>query len=206
MSKVTTFNHDGMVGTGYSLPYVAEYNADGQGGITYEHGAKMARGVNVTITPTVQDTNNFSADNGLAEEQPPVVTGGTAVFTVDGLLPTMREFLTGMTAKAEGAKFQYIGDNAVANRPDIGIAYVGRFMCGGQTLYTPMGLVRAKFTDSESTLATQEYGQPISWQTRALNFSFKLGEDDNHSWKIEGDFYTTEAEAEADIKNLFGIQ
>lgn len=60
----------GKVTTGFSLPYVAKYAASGTT-VTYSSGQKLARGVNVSITPTTNNTeNNFYADNALAESAP----------------------------------------------------------------------------------------------------------------------------------------
>ena len=66
----------GRVTTGFSLPYVALYAASG-GSITYSSGAKLARGVDVTISPESSDDNKFYADNQVAEEDSGRFTGGT---------------------------------------------------------------------------------------------------------------------------------
>ena len=48
----------GKVCTGFSLPYVALYNNG-----TYTSGQKLARGVDVTVSPESSDDNKFYADN-----------------------------------------------------------------------------------------------------------------------------------------------
>lgn len=51
----------GRVTTGFSLPYVAKYAVSG-GTVTYSDGQKLARGVNVTISPEASSDNIFYAD------------------------------------------------------------------------------------------------------------------------------------------------
>lgn len=205
MSKVTTFNKAGAVRTGFSLPYVAKYVSDGQGGITYTDGMRLARGVSQSTSPTVQEASYFSADNGAAESDASRVSSGSVTLTVDGLLPAAYKFITGLPDRANGEKFDKIGDSAYNNRPDVGLGWIVRFMCGGVTLYAAFALARAKYADSEDTVNTQEYNSPTNWQTSPLTFNFQTAEDANHTWKYNGDYYTTEAEAEADLQELFGI-
>ena len=62
---------NGQVITGFSKPYVAVYNAN-DGSPTYSNGMAMARGVSVSIDLETGDTEDFYADNVLAES-----AGGT---------------------------------------------------------------------------------------------------------------------------------
>ena len=54
----------GKVCTGFSLPYVALYSASGNT-VSYTSAQKLARGVNVDISPDNSDDNNFYADKPL---------------------------------------------------------------------------------------------------------------------------------------------
>jgi len=205
MSKVETFGAAGMVKTGYSCPYVAEYESDGQGNITYSNGRRLGRGVSAQLSPTVTEASYFSADNGMAENDGAKVSAGVATLTIDGLLPEVRRFITGQPARATGEKFDKVGDAMQTNRPELGLGYIVRYMCAGVTLYQPFILARAKYVESERTVNTQEYNSATNWQTSPLQFNYFTAEDEGHTIEMPGDFYTTEAEAENDIKTTFGI-
>lgn len=203
MSLVTTFNRAGMVKTGFSLPYVAKYVSDGAGGVTYTDRIRLARGVSVEITPNVIDESNFSADNGLAESDGSYVADGTAVLTCDGLLPGTYTFVTGAAEPGENDKFQKVGDTAETERPELGVAYIVRWKCGGVTLFNANVLARCKYVEAQKSAQTQEYNAATNWQTSPVNFHFSRAETAEHEWLLKGRYYTTEAEAEADILELF---
>ena len=67
----------GRVRTGFSLPYVAVCSGD-----TYTSGQKLARGVDVTVSPESSDDNKFYADNHEAENDSGRLTGGTLSLTI----------------------------------------------------------------------------------------------------------------------------
>ena len=110
----------GRVCTGFSLPYVATYSATG-GTVTYSSGQKLARGVNVSITPESGDDNNFYADNVLAESANTTFTGGEVTLTVDGLLEAAEKLIMGLPTSS-GGWMTYNDDQAV---PYVGIANAG---------------------------------------------------------------------------------
>ena len=75
---------NGRVITGYSLPVVAVYSAEGTT-VSYGDVTALARGVNITVDVETADSNDFYADNVLAESASGTFSGGTATLTVDGL-------------------------------------------------------------------------------------------------------------------------
>ena len=77
-----TFTEAGKVATGFSFPYVAKYAASA-GAITYSGAMELARGVNVTPSPTTSDENKFYANNQEAESAGGKFTGGTVKLTPD---------------------------------------------------------------------------------------------------------------------------
>lgn len=188
----------GRVTTGFSLPYVALYAASG-GSITYTSGTKLARGVDVTISPESSDDNNFYADNILAESDNGRFTGGTVTLTVDGLLTTTKKLIFGLPAETGG--WTAYGDEMTV--PYVGIGFIARTQSDGVVSYVPTVLAKCKFNQPEDAAATQE--EEIDWQTQSLEATIMRSDDTNHNWKFEGQAYNTESAAEAALKTKLGI-
>lgn len=188
----------GKVTTGFSLPYVALY-ANSGGTITYTSGQKLARGVNVTISPESTDDNIFYADNVAAENDGGRFTGGTVTLEVDGLLGSTRKLIFGLPTST-GGWTSYGDDMSI---PYVGIGYIARAMSDGQTTYTPTVLAKCRFSLPETSAATQE--ESIDWQTESLEATIFRSDDANHNWIFVGDEYSTEALAEAALKTKLGI-
>lgn len=188
----------GKVTTGFSLPYVALYAASG-GTITYTSGQKLARGVDVSISPESGSDNNFYADNVIAESDAGKFTGGTLSLTVDGLLPATRKLIFGLPA-ATGGWTEFGDDMAV---PYVAVGYIARAQSDGVVTYTPTIIAKCKFNLPEDSAATQE--DSINWQTESLTATIMRADDANHTWKFLGDEQSTEAAAEAALKTKLGI-
>lgn len=189
----------GRVTTGFSLPYVAVYSATG-GTITYSDGQKLARGVDVTISPESSDDNIFYADNQAAEEDSGRFTGGTLSLTVDGLLTATKKLIFGLpTADSDG--WTAYGDEMAV--PYVGVGFIARVQSDGVVAYVPTVIAKCKFHPEENTAATQE--DEIDWQTQALEATILRADDTNHNWKFEGKEYATEAAAETALCTKLGI-
>ena len=188
----------GKVCTGFSLPYVAKYSATG-GTITYSSGQKLARGVNVTVTPESGDDNNFHADNILAESANTTFTGGEVSLTVDGLLAAAEALIMGLPASS-GGWTAYDDDQAV---PYVGIGFIARYQSAGDVTYVPFVLAKCMFNQVGTSAATQE--ENIDFQTQELTAKIFRGDDTKHSWKWFGNDEDTEAAAEAAMKTKLGI-
>lgn len=195
-----TLGAAGKVCTGFSKPYVAKYNF-ASNAVTYSNGQILARGVDVSIEPETSDANTFWADNVQAETAGGQLTGGTLNVTVDGLLKAAEQLISGLPA-ADSDGWTYYGDNQVV--PFIGFGFVARFMSGGVVCYTPIVLLKVLFDQISNSAATEDQGE-IDWQTQSLSAAILRSDAANHNWKAVGNDYTTEAEAEADIKALFNI-
>ena len=189
----------GKVLTGFSLPYVALY-AESNGTITYSSGQKLARGVEMTITPeSGGDDNIFYADNQSAESASGAFAGGTLSLTVDGLLDTAEKLVYGLPA-ASGDWYSYNDDQAV---PYVGFGAIARYMSDGVTTYTAIVLPKVRFNALELSAATQE--DEIDWQTQALEATIFRADDAKHTWRKLSEPQATEAAAEALIKTMFSI-
>ena len=189
----------GKVLTGFSLPYVALYSANG-GTVTYSSGQRLARGVSVELEPTVGDNNNFYADNVIAETAGGIMTGGQVTLTVDGLLETAEKLILGLPESDTNDWYHY-GD--AMSIPYVGIGFVCRYQSDGVVTYTPVVLTKARFQTPSLSAATQE--EDIEWQTQELVADLARDDTASHDWKLVGEAQTTEALAEGMIKTMFNI-
>lgn len=189
----------GKVLTGFSLPYVALYSANG-GTVTYSSGKKLARGVSVELEPTVGDNNNFYADNVIAETAGGIMTGGQVTLTVDGLLETAEKLILGLP-DADTNDWIHYGD--AMSIPYVGIGFICRYQSEGVVTYTPVVLTKARFQTPSLSANTQE--EDIEWQTQKLVADIARDDTASHDWKLVGEAQTTEALAEGMIKTMFNI-
>lgn len=188
----------GRVITGFSKPYVAVYE-NNNGTISYDDAQILARGVSVSLDIESSDDNKFYADNQVAESASGAFTDGTVTLTVDGTLAAARRLIFGLPAADSDGLVKY-GDGMEV--PDVGIAYVVRYMSEGVTHYVPQIIPKAKFNLPAKEAATQE--DEIDWQTEELTAVIMRDDSSDHTWFIDSDTtYSTEAAAEAIITAFF---
>lgn len=188
----------GRVITGFSKPYVAVYE-NNNGTISYDDAQILARGVSVSLDIESSDDNKFYADNQTAESASGAFTDGTVTLTVDGTLAAARRLIFGLPAADSDGLVKY-GDGMEV--PDVGIAYVVRYMSEGVTHYVPQIIPKAKFNLPTKEAATQE--DEIDWQTEELTAVIMRDDSSDHTWFIDSDTtYSTEAAAEAIITSFF---
>ena len=189
----------GRVCTGFSKPYVALY-AVSNGSVTYSSGALLGRGVEVSVeAEEASEANNFYADNVIAESISGVFSGGTATLTVDGLMDATRKLIYGLPTAVDG--WTHYGDSQ--NVPYVGIGFITRYMSDGVTSYVPTILTKAIFQAEPHEAATQE--DEVEFQTTELSATLLRDDSANHDWKLIGEAQTSEALAEAEIKEIFNI-
>jgi len=188
----------GKVKVGYSLPYVALYK-NTAGTISYESGQKLARGVEASYDIETSDDNNFYADNIEAESDSGTFQGGTLNLTVDGLLAAAEKLIMGLPTAVDGL-YAY-GDDQVI--PDCGVGYIYEYQMDGVHYWTPIIFPRVQFAQVTDSGTTR--GDSTDWQTQDLSASIKRAEDSNRRWRYFGEDQTTEAAAEAVIKEFLGI-
>ncbi len=188
----------GRVTTGFSKPYVALYNNVGTT-ITYSGLRELARGVNVTVNPESADDNKFYANNVEAESAAGQFAGGTVELTVDGLFTSAERLIQGLPAAGVDGWTGYGNDQ---NVPYVGIGFVVRFMSDGVTSYQPFIFPKVKFNTVGTEAATQE--DEINWQTQSLTATISRDDTSNQNWKLLGDSFATEAEAELALKVKMG--
>ena len=189
----------GKVMTGFSLPYVALYEANGTT-VTHSRGQRLARGVSVSIEAEAEDNNIFYADNISAESAPGIFTSGTATFTVDGLKLAAEQLIMGIP-EADAQGFIHYGESLTI--PYVSVGFICRYMEDGVTSYTPVILTKVRFITPgiEATTATET----IEWQTQELQATLLRDDTQNHDWKLVGGQEVSEAAAEAKVKAFLGI-
>lgn len=190
----------GRVATGFSKPYVARYIASGTS-VIYTGCRRLARGVNVNISPESSDDNNFYADNQAAESASGVFTGGTLELEVDGLFTSSYNYIMGIDDVASG----WTADGNNAEVPYTGVGFIVRWMSAGVTTYQPVVIAKTKFSIPEEERATQE--DEIDWQTTTLSAQMMRDDTTEEAWRYRGEDYSTEAAAEeALIEKLGGTE
>jgi len=189
----------GKVMTGFSLPYVALYEANGTT-VTHSNGQRLARGVSVSIEAEAEDSNIFYADNISAESAPGIFTSGTATFTVDGLKLAAEQLIMGIP-EADAQGFIHYGENLTI--PYVSVGFICRYMEDGVTTFTPVILTKVRFVTPG--IEAQTATETIEWQTQELQATLLRDDTQNHDWKLVGSQEVSEAAAEAKIKAFLGI-
>lgn len=189
----------GKVMTGFSLPYVALYEANGTT-VTHSNGQRLARGVSVSIEAEAEDSNIFYADNISAESAPGIFTSGTATFTVDGLKLAAEQLIMGIP-EADAQGFIHYGENLTI--PYVSVGFICRYMEDGVTTFTPVILTKVRFVTPG--IEAQTATETIEWQTQELQATLLRDDTANHDWKLVGGQEVSEAAAEAKIKAFLGI-
>lgn len=189
----------GKVTIGFSKPYVAKYSESG-GVVSYSDGQQLARGVSVSAETDSSDNNNFYADNIIAESDAGTFSGGTLTYTVDGLFHKAERLIQGLAAANTAGFIVYDDDQAA---PYVGTGFIVKSMSEGVVYYTPV--IFTKTRAGQLSISAETQGESIDWQTAEIPFSIFKDDTAKHSWKMVGNDYTNEADAEADIKTFFNI-
>ena len=188
----------GRVCTGFSKPYVATYSNSGTS-VTYSSGQLLARGVSVNLQPESAEDNNFYADNIVAESAAGEFIGGTVELEVDGLFRDTEDLIFGAPTAVDG----WVGDGDANSIPFCGVGFIVRWMSDGVTKFQPVVLPKVKFNIPEEERATQE--DEIDWQTTTLVATLMRDDTTNKNWRYRGAEFSTEALAEAELQEFFGI-
>ena len=189
----------GRVCIGFSRPYVAKY-VNTAGVISYTGGMKLARGVNVSVTPDSPGSDNiFRADNGAAETEGGKFTGGTFSLGVDGLLSDAEKFVMGLPAVDNG--WYHYNDDQESNY--YGIGFIVKYMSDGVISYVPFVLRKTSFDPIATDAETQQ--EQINWQNQNLTGKVLKDDSSKHGWKDVGIEYADEDDAEDAIKDVFSI-
>ncbi len=198
---------NGRVVTGFSHPVVAKYDYDGSA-VTYSQGMVLARGVSVKLGINTSDSNDFFADNSLAESESGEFTGGTANLVVDGLHPAAEQFVLGLpkpeaVTYGESKTINVTKYGSAAKAPYVGIGYVVEYTSDKTKIYVPTILRKGKFQQPSSNAKTREKG--AEWQTQELVADIARDDTAGADWKWIGEDQTTEADAIAVLHGLLNV-
>ncbi len=187
----------GRIITGYSLPYVAKYDATND---TYSDGMRLGRGVSVENSIEPADNNDFRADNVVAESVRGKFGSGSGTSTIDGLKRDAERLIYGLPTAGNDGILDFDDDMEI---PYVGYGFVIRYQEDGVVSYVPMLLCKVMFKLFGESAATQE--EEIDWQTQALEYDIFRSDSAKHRWKREGAAETTEAAAEAKLRDMLNI-
>lgn len=191
---------------GLSKPFYAVYSATGTT-VSYANGGVMGKATNVDISIATTEDNNLYADNAIAESDRSFA-GGTLTISTDDLSAEVSKAILGLTESAidiEGvtdpdAKELIYDDTQVI--PYLGHGFIVKKKVGGEYKWRAVILTKIMFSVPADAAVTQ--GETIEWQVPSLTATILRDDSATHAWKKEATF-TTEAQAEAYIKNRLSI-
>ncbi|MDD3394175.1 MAG: hypothetical protein PHG19_05995 [Anaerotignum sp.] len=196
-----------MARIGLSKPYVAKYANTGES-VTYSGGALLGKAVEMAIELEGGDDNTLYADNGPAESVNEFA-GGTVTITTDELTPTVmlatlgvkEEVITSTTIQTLDPKWYTWDDDQ--DTPYLGFGAIAKIMHNGLTKYQAIVLPKIKLTNPNDTFKTQ--GETIEWGTPEISGNIFRSDAAKKPWKKVSSPMDSEADAEAAIKEFFGI-
>lgn len=190
----------GRVRVGFSLPYVATY-VNTNGTVSYTGGMRLARGVNVSMSPEYSDNNDFYADNSKQESEGGTFNGGSVTLTCDDPLAAAKALIEG-TPAADTDGWVKHGDTV--SKPYVGLGWIVEYVSGGVHSFVPTVVRKAKLASIADEAATREDG--AEYQTSDMEFNIHRDDSSNHDWKwVNEEGFETEAAAEAALKTALGI-
>lgn len=196
-----------MATIGLSKPYFAVYSAAGST-VSYANGAVMGKATEANIEIDTTEDNNLYADNAIAETDR-TFAGGTLTLSTDDLSQEISKAILGLAEQAitgiEGVTDTSVKELLYDDQqqtPYLGVGFIIKKKVGG--VYKWRGVILTKVMFSAPADAATTQGETIEWQTPELSATIMRDDSTNHMWKREATF-TTEAQAEAYIKDRLGI-
>ena len=196
-----------MATIGVSKPYYAIYSATGTT-VKYTAGGVMGKATDVTAAIETTDRNNLYGDNGLVETDRQF-SGGTITVKPDDLSQEVSKAILGLKEQAVDS-IDGVTDESVQeliydddqNTPYLGVGFIVKKKVGGVLKWRAVVLTKVMFSIPADAATTQ--GESIEWQVPELSATITRDDSEKHMWKREATF-TTEAQAEAYLKNRLGI-
>ena len=196
-----------MATIGLSKPYFSIYSNE-DNTVVYSDGGVLGKATEANITINATDDNNLYADNSIAETER-TFSDGTLTISTDDLSDEVATAILGLTANSVGSidgvtdidvKELIYDDNQ--KTPYVGIGFIVKKKHNG--VYKWRGIILNKVMFSVPNDAATTQGESIEWQVPSLTATILRDDTVNHAWKREATF-TTEAQAEAYIKNRLSI-
>lgn len=202
----------GAVGTGFSKVYAARYgtvevttaNNVTTKTIHYSGGMRIARGVGVDLSVEAGDSNDWYADNVVSESDGGTFQSGTLTYTLDDPFQEAEALLHAREAAETINGISVVGSGGESTDGYLGTGYVREYKCNGQKIYRAIILPKVKFQERGDSAQTRE--GTVSYQTITETAAISRDDTDKQRWCYKGEnFYTTEAEAEAEVKTFLNI-
>lgn len=196
-----------MATIGVSKPYYAIYGATGST-VSYTGGGVMGKLTEVNLEIETSEDNNLYADNAVSETDR-TFSNGSLTLTPDDLSQEVSKAILGVKEQALGT-IEGIDDTSVKElifdddqvTPYLGVGFIVKKRKGGLDKWRGIVLTKCMFAVPSDAATTQ--GETIEWQVPELNATVMRDDSASHMWKREATF-TTEAQAEAYIKNRLNI-
>lgn len=196
-----------MATIGLSKPYYAIY-AEAGGVVSYSDGAVMGKATEANISIETTEDNNLYGDNGLAETDRRFANGTLTLSTTDlsqevskAILGLTEQAITGIDGVTDTSVKELVYDDTQVT-PYLGVGFIIKKKVNGAYKWRGVVLPKVMFSVPEDAATTQ--GESIEWQTPELTGTIMRDDSATHVWKKEATF-TTEAQAEAYIKNRLSI-
>nr|DAM00546.1 MAG TPA: tail tube protein [Caudoviricetes sp.] len=196
-----------MATIGLSKPYYAIY-AEAGGVVSYSDGAVMGKATEANISIETTKDNNLYGDNGLAETDRRFTNGSLTLSTTDlsqevskAILGLTEQAITGIDGVTDTSVKELVYDDTQVT-PYLGVGFIIKKKVNGAYKWRGVVLPKVMFSVPKDAATTQ--GESIEWQTPELTGAIMRDDSATHMWKREATF-TTEAQAEAYIKNRLSI-
>lgn len=196
-----------MAMIGVSKPYVAVY-ANAGTTVTYSQKATIGKYTNLDISLDDAGSNDFYADNAIAESDNQTFGGGTVSITTSELSPDVLKTILGMTEEAIATtvatttptpKFLVAGDSQ--NTPYVGIGGIVKNQINGAIKYQVVILCKVMLRNPNLSIATQ--GESIEWQTPTLEGRIYRSDAADHRWNLISTYLDSEEDAIAVLDDYF---
>lgn len=196
-----------MAMIGVSKPYVAVYGNTGTS-VSYTQKATIGKYTNLDISLDDPGSNDFYADNAIAESDNAVFGGGTVTITTSELSPSVLKTVLGMTEEAIATtvatttpvpKFLVASDSQKA--PYVGIGGIVKNMIDGAVKYQVVILCKVLLRNPNLSIATQ--GESIEWQTPTLEGRIYRSDAADHRWNLISTYLDSEEDAIAVLDDYF---
>ena len=196
-----------MATIGLSKPYYAIY-AEAGGVVSYSDGAVMGTATEANISIETSEDNKLYGENGLAETDRRFANGTLTLSTTDlsqevskAILGLTEQAITGIDGVTDTSVKELVYDDTQVT-PYLGVGFIIKKKVNGVYKWRGVVLPKVMFSVPEDAATTQ--GESIEWQTPELTGTIMRDDSATHVWKKEATF-TTEAQAEAYIKNRLSI-
>lgn len=196
-----------MATIGLSKPYYGIYSVSGTT-VSYADGAVMGKATEANIEIDTTEDNNLYGDNAIAETDRSFAGGTLTLSTTDlsqevskAILGLKEDAITGIKDVVDTSVKELIYDDEQVT-PYLGVGFIIKKKVDGAYRWRAVVLTKVMFSIPADAATTQ--GESIEWQTPELSATIMRDDSATHIWKREATF-TTEAQAEAYIKNRLNI-